>query len=174
MIQVITTKPKTHPPISTDFKSLNRIELSQFIQVLFNFYWLWGVPLRGWVVGGWGWGWVGVTPTHMCTHMHMHACACTCAHTHKHVKHDKHRCLHGGGHLQFSNMLILAFHMCMWAHMCVHVWGHQHAPDAPTPICPVPQSCKEPKSLTVNKSWPNWDNSILFENSLPLNTPKLI
>ena len=38
---------------------------------------------------------------HMCMH------ACIHAHTHMHVKHDKHGCLHGGGHLQLLYMYIL-------------------------------------------------------------------
>ena len=51
-----------HPPIgggvSTDFKSLNRIKISQLVQILLHFYWF-GVPhpLRGVGVGGVGiWG----------------------------------------------------------------------------------------------------------------------
>ena len=47
--------------------------------------------------------WVG-TPhgyTGTCTHV--------CIHVHTHVRHDKHGCLHGGGHLQFPKMFILEF-----------------------------------------------------------------
>ena len=33
-----------------------------------------------------------------------HTCACMHTHMHMHVKHDKHGCLHGGGHLQLLNM----------------------------------------------------------------------
>ena len=68
----------------------------------------------------------GVTP-HTRAHMHMHAC--TCAHTCMHVKHDKHGCLHGGGHLQFPNMFILAFCACACVH--VHVYMSRD-----TPLCP--------------------------------------
>ena len=58
-----------HSPIgggvSTDFKSSNRIKISQFVQVLLNFYWFRGVPPRagvgvgGGLNGGLGrmWGW---------------------------------------------------------------------------------------------------------------------
>ena len=51
-------------------------------------------------MGGLGWVGLGVgmwrgTP---CTHMHMHV------HTHMYVKHDKHGCLHVGGHLKFLYM----------------------------------------------------------------------
>ena len=82
-------------------------------------------PLGGGWVGGCGWGWVGAGgvgwghPSHMC--------ACTrsrtrtCAHTCMHVEHDKHGCLHGGGHLQFPNMFILAFRACACMHVCVYV-----------------------------------------------------
>ena len=83
---------------------------------------IWGVPPLGdgWVVG-WGCCLVGAPHTHVCMHTHMHTCACMCAHTCMHVKHDKHGCLHGGGHLQFPNMFILAFRACACMHMCVHV-----------------------------------------------------
>ena len=64
--------------------------------------------MDGWVQVGLG----GGTITHVRMQMHTHACAHTCAHTCMHVKHDKHCCLHGGGHLQFPNMFILAFHVC--------------------------------------------------------------
>ena len=47
--------------------------------------------------------------------------------------------------------------------MCVHVWGHPPCPRCPHTHLPLPQSYREPKSLTVNKSWTNWDNLILFE-----------
>ena len=48
-----------------------------------------------------GWGWVHAAPMH--------------AHAHTHVEHDKHGYLHGGGHLQFLNMFILAFHACAFS-----------------------------------------------------------
>ena len=103
------------------------IEISQFVQVLSHFYWFGGDTLPGGWVGGWGWGWVGATPTHVhtytCTHTH------TCAHTCMHVKHDKHGCLHGGGHLQFPNMFILAFCACAYMHVHVHM-------SRDTPPCP--------------------------------------
>ena len=47
-----------------------------------------------------------------------------------------------------------------------------HPPNPPT--TPHPQSCREPKTPKFNKSWTNRDNSILFEDSLPLNIPELI
>ena len=38
--------------------------------------------------------------------MQVHKCMHACMHTHMDmdVKHNKHRCLHGGGHLQLLNM----------------------------------------------------------------------
>ena len=117
--------PKKHPPMggefSTDSKSFNGIEIA--------FLLIWGgTPwgMGGWVDGG-GVRW-GHHP-HMCTCTCMHACACTCTHTCMHVKHDKHGCLHGGGHLQFPNMFILAFCACACVHMCVHM-------SRDTPPCP--------------------------------------
>ena len=74
--------------VSTDFKSSNRIEISQLLQVLLNFYWFWGGGR--WVdrgEGGYVWG--DVPCMHVHAHMHMH---------------DKHGCLHVGGHLQFLYM----------------------------------------------------------------------
>ena len=174
-----THPPKKHPPMSgefsTDSKSFNGIEISWFIQVLLRFYWFGGVPPLGGWVGGWGWGWVGAPSTHVCMLMHMHARARTCAHTCMHVKHDKHGCLHGGGHLQFLNMFILAFCACVCMHVHVHMSRDTpHAPRCPPTHLPPPQSRREPKSPKVYKSWTNWDNSILFEKSLPLNIPELI
>ena len=91
--------------------------------------------------------------------------------THIHVKHG---CLYGGGHLQFPNMLILVLCMCAWMHMHAHMSGDTPIPpDAPTHLPPHP----EPQEAQINKihmSWTYQDNSILFKNSLPLNTPELI
>ena len=48
------------------------------------------------------------------------------------------------------------------------------APDNPPTHLSPPQSHREPKTAKFNKSWTNQDNSILFEDSLPLNIPELI
>ena len=124
----------------------------------------------GWVDGGGaGYGCVGDVPcTHTCTYMHMHAC------THMHVEHDKHAkhgCLHVGGHLHF-----LYSYTCMYMHVhaCTCVWGHPPCPQTPSTHLPPPQSHRKPKTPKFNKSRTNRDNSILFEDSLPLNTPELI
>ena len=161
--------------VSTDFKSLNRIKLSQFIQVLLNFYWLWGVPPWGWV-GGWLGVRLGGGNPH--TYVHTHACMCThmmCTHTHIHMLNMLN--MAAAMVVAIFNFLTCWFSIscvCMWACMCVHVWGQSPCPRCPHTHLPPPQSCREPKSLTVNKYWTNWDNLILFENSLPLNTPELI
>ena len=175
-----TTHHTKHPPmgveVSRDSKSSNRIEISQFVQVLLRFYWFGGISPWGWVDGWLGVGLGGGTPD---TRVHVHTHACMCAHTCMHVKHDKHGCLHGGGHLQFPNMFILAFHacacMCMHACACKHVWGYSPCPQMPlNPSVPS----REPQGATGSpnhqKSWTNQDNSILFEKSLPLNIPELI
>ena len=67
-----------HPPIgggvSTAYKSLNRIKLSQLVEDLLHFSDLTlGLGVAVWLGGG-----VQVEPPCMCTQMHMHACV----HTH--------------------------------------------------------------------------------------------
>ena len=125
----------------------------------------------GWMGVGVGMGVLGVS--HACTHAH----TCTRTHTRmhmhvKHAKHAKHGCLHVGGHLQFLYM-----YKCVFVHVraCACVWGHPpHAPRYPPTHLPPPQSRREPKTPKFNKSGTNQDNSILFEDSLPLNIPELI
>ena len=155
-----------HPPmdegVSTDFKSSNRIELSWLVQLLLNFYWFWGSSwgvVGGWIgvgvsVGGWG---VPHTHTHACMYIHV-----------KHDIHDKHGCLHGGGHLQFLFMGTCA---CTCMCRCVETPPCLQMP--PTHL-PPPQRHKEPKTPKFNKSWTNQDISIQFEDSLPLNIPEVI
>ena len=161
----------------TDFKSSNRIEISCLVQPLSNFYWFWGSTPLGGVADGWigvgvGMGVWGVSHAH--THTHVHACT----HMHvKHANHAKHGCLHVGGHLQF---------LYMYTCVCVHVWactcvcmceGTPPCPQmsqTPPTYLPLPQSRREPKTAKFNKSWTNRDNSILFEDSLPLNIPELM
>ena len=124
---------------STKFKSSNRIELSWLVQVLLNFDWFWGPPLR---VGRWldsvGVG-VGMWRGTPCTHMHMHV------HTHMYVKHDKHGCLHVGGHLQFLYMYTC---VCACTCICMHVGTPHMSTDAsrhPPPTCPLPRAAGSPK-----------------------------
>ena len=55
-----------------------------------------------------------------------------------HAKHDKHGCLHGGGHLQFPNMFILAFRACA----CMHVHVHMSRDTPPCPQMPPNPSAR--------------------------------
>ena len=155
------TKPHTHPCVGnssqisnlqTELKYLDKLKCYQILSDSGC------LPPGGWQMGAWGWGlvWVCGGMSHACTH----------ARTHMHVKHAKHGCLHVGGHLQFLYMYKCA---------CVHVHGNTpHAPRCPPTHLPPPQSHREPKTPKFNKSWTNRDNSILFEDSLPLNIPELI
>ena len=159
------THQTIHPPMSgeffTDFKSSNGIEISWLVQVLSNFYWFRGCPWWWWMGVGVGMGCGGVLCIHTCTCIH----ACM----HMHVKHAKHACLHVGSHLQFLYMCVCVC-MCMYANASAYT---PMPPDIPHPPAP-PQSHREPKTPKFNKSWTNWDISILFEDALPLNTPELI
>ena len=140
--------------VSTDFKSSNRIEISRLVQVLLNFYWFCGSPPGGggWVDGGGGW-WEGAP--HPCAH------ACMYMHTHDIIGNSQ--VFPQWGQLFAWNYHV--YHVCMCVHVCTCVGGtpNHH-----------PQSCREPKTPKFNKSWTNRDNSILFEDSLPLNIPELI
>ena len=61
----------------------------------------------------------------------------------------------------------------MHACTCTCVGGIPTTPHS-IHLTPTPQSHREPKTPKFNKSWTNQDISILFEDSLPLNTPELI
>ena len=132
--------------VSIYFKSLNGIEISWLIQVLLNFYWFQGSPpLWG---GGWvnGVGWIWVHGE--CPSMHAHTHMCTHAHTHIHVKHDKHGCLHVGGHLQFLCMYTC---LCLHVHMCGQTSMAPNAPRYPPPTCSLPRpagSSKQQNSIS--------------------------
>ena len=121
-----STHPTIHPPICwrvvTDFKCSNWIELSQFIQVLLNFYWFDGSSLGGgvdgWVVvrvcqGVWG----SECPTHVCTHTYTHACACI----HKWWCHNGN---HQGKPITMGAaicMKLSCLYMCVSVCACAHV-----------------------------------------------------
>ena len=66
------------------------------------------------------------------------------------------------------------YHACMCVRVRVCVRMHVHMCGGHPPTTPHPQSRREPKTPKFNKSWTNRDNSILFEDSLPLNIPQLI
>ena len=164
--------------VSTDFKSLNRIEISWLVQVLLNFDWFWESPTLGgggWVDGGGGW-WQG--PSH--TRAYTRVC------THRHIWH--HRESLGFPQIWWGQPFAWNYHVyhacmcvhvracaCVHARMCAHVWGASpNHPPPPSTQPPHPQSRREPKTPKFNKSWTNRDNSILYQDSLPLNIPELI
>ena len=164
--------------VSTNFKSSNGIEISRLVQVLLNFNWFQGSPLGVGGLGGWGWRVVRGCLPHTCTCTHAHAC--TCVHTR--VWH--HREFQGippmGAAICMKLSCLTRAHvcacMCMHAHACAHVCGAPPTTPHPHPSTPPPhpQTRREPKTPKFNKSWTNQDNSILFEDSLPLNIPELI
>ena len=153
------TQPSTHqtlhPPMGrrvyTDFKSINRIEISWFVQVLLNFYWFCSPTPLGWgKVDRGGGGCVRGSTMHACMHIHMH----TCTHTHMHVKHDKHGCLHVGSHLQF---------LYMYTCVCVHV----HACTCMCTCVGIPPCPRHPSHPPAPSPWaagsPKHQNSISLE-----------
>ena len=155
--------------IYTDFKSSNRIEISQLVQVLLNFDWFWGSPpLGGRGVSGWGWGVVRRCTPPMCTRMRTN------------IWH--HRESLGFPQIQWGRTFAWNYHVyhvctCVCVRACMRVHVHMcggHPPTTPhphPPSPPHPQSRREPKTAKFNNSWTNQDNSILFEDSLPLNIP---
>ena len=174
------TKPHTHPWVGNSSQISNLQTELKYLDKL-KCYWIlsdsggpppWGVA-DGWMGVGMGMGVCeGVPCMHACTH------TCTHARTHmhvKHAKHAKHGCLHVGGHLQFLYMYkCTCVHVRACVCMCVCVGTPPHAPRCPPIHLPPPQSRREPETPKFNKSWTNRDNSILFEDSLPLNIPELI
>ena len=158
-----TTKPYTNPCVGKSPKISNLQTESNYLDWL-KCYWIF-TDSRGPLDGCWwvDWGRGGC----QCvggTHADMHMYACTC----------------------MSNMInndasmrvaICNFYTCACACMHMHVHMCVDSPYAPrcTPIiCLLPKSHQEAKIPKFNKSWTNWDNSILFEDSLPLNSPELI
>ena len=130
----------------------------------------WLIPGVPWGVGG-GWMWVGggqrVPP---------HTCTCTC--TYDIIGNYQ-------GFPQWGWPFAWNYHvyhacMSMCACACVHMCEgtptsiHPPQPPPPHPPTPYPQSRRELKTPKFNNSWTNRDNSILFEDSLPLNIPELI
>ena len=139
--------------VSTDFKSSNRIEISWLVQVLLNFEWFQGPPGgEGWVDGGGRW-WEGVP------HPHAHTHTCTCIWHHRESL--------GFPQIQWGWPFAWNYHV-YHACMCTCVGGTPQPP-----LTPYPKSHRKPKTPKFNNSWTNRDNSILFEDSLPLNIPEL-
>ena len=164
--------------VSTDFKSLNRIEISWLVQVLLNFDWFWGSPL------GSGGRWIVVEVTrgcslHMCTHMckHTHACMCMCVWHHREFPGISPLgaaiCMKLSCLPRMHVRVCVCMHACRCMYMCKK-FTPQPSPNPIHPTPPHPQSCREPKTPKFNKSWTNQGNWILFEDSFPLNIPELI
>ena len=162
------TKPHTHPwvgnssqisNLQTELKYLDKLKCYRILSDSR------GPPPGGWQMGGWGWGWVWVCEGVSHASMHAHTCthACTCM-------------------LNMLNMdasmsvAICNFYTCINVHVCACacVGGNPQCPQMPPTHLPPPQSHREPKTPKFNKSWTNRDNSILFEDSLPLNIPEFI
>ena len=132
-----TIHPSMGGEVSTDFKSSNRIEISQLVQVLLNFEWFRGSPLG---VGG-GWMGVGVVrgcPPHTCTHMCMRACAHTCARVWHHREFPGiPQKSNGSSHLHeiimFTTHACACLCMCACTCMCTCVGGTPNHPPSPEP-----------------------------------------
>ena len=173
-------KPPTHPPPNytptPGWGSLYRFQIfKQNWNILISssaieFWLILGSPQGGGGVGGWACGVVMGCPPHTCTCTHAHACA----HVYDIIG-NSHGFPHGGGHLHEIIMFTTHTCACMCVHACVYmctcVGG---TPNHSTPTPHPPQSCREPETPKFNNSWTNQDNSILFEDSLPLNIPELI
>ena len=151
--------------VSTDFKSKGNWNISISSSAI-EIWVIPGVPPGGgqWVDDGGGW-WVGAPHTHAhAVHTSMHTC----------VWH--HREFPGIPPMGVAIYMKLSCLTCMPACACVRMHVHicgGHPQPPPTPSI-HPHSCREPKIPKFNKSWTNRDNSILFEDSLPLNIPELI
>ena len=166
-----------HPPmaggVSTDFKSSNRIEICRLVQVLWNFEWFRGSP--------WGWGWVDVGgggervhPIHV--HMHVHAHACMYDIIGNSQGFPQWGRPFAWNYHVYHEFMCVCVHVCMCACvcMCMCVGGKPNYPPPPSTHPTTPKSRRKPKTPKFNNSCTNWDNSILFEDSLPLNIPELI
>ena len=143
------TQPPTHPPnptpthggeFFTDFKSLNRIEISWLDQVLLNFNWFrwspWGVA-NGWMRVGLCQGIWGAVP---------HRCICAWAHTHVHV--HEWWCHNGnflGKPITWEQPFAWNYHVytCMHMRMCIG-----HPPKHPDRVPPISTHSHPPKGGT--------------------------
>ena len=159
------TNPPTHPPNYTPTYGWGSLHRFQIFKLNWNisicssaieFWLILGVPPGGWGVVR------GCPPTHvhMSTCMHIHAHTCMHAHMHMTSNGNSQGFPQWGGHLHEIIMFNSCTCMCVHVHMCGGT--------------PNPQSRREPQTPKFNKSWTNRDNSILFEDSLPLNIPELI
>ena len=174
------THQPTHPPNYTPTHGWGSLHRFQIFKQNWNisislsaieFWMIPGVPPPG----GWGGGWMGVGvservhPTHVHTHVH----------TRTYDIIGNSRVFPQWGRPFAWNYHVYHTCVCVRAHVCVRVHvhmcrGHPPTTSQPHPPTPHPKSRREPKTPKFNKSWTNRDNSILFEDSLPLNIPELI
>ena len=151
-----STQPSTHThPLVGNSPQISNLQTDSNYLDSFKCYGIFtdsgGAPW-GWQVGGLGWEWLWVCGGVPCMHASTCMCMHACTHAHACCKHDKHGCLHGGGHLQFLYMytcLCMHVHTCMCVCTCV---GTPPCPQTPPPTCPLPQSCRDPKTPKFNKS----------------------
>ena len=158
----------THPPNYTStlgWGSLHRFQIFKqnwnisISSSAIEFRLILGVPPSG------GWGVVRGCPPHMCT------CRRMCVWHHREFPWIPP--MGAAICMKLSCLPHMHVHVCACVH--VHVCGgHPPTTPHPYPPTPTPQSCREPKTPKFNNSWTNRDNSILFEDSLPLNIPELI
>ena len=162
------THPSTHPPNYTPthgWGSLHRFQI---------FKQNWNISISSTTIEFWlilrAPGGERVPPTHVHMHTHTHTCthACTCIWHHREFPGIPQKS-NGSSHLHEIIMFTMRTCACMCT--CVGAPPNNPHPHPPTPSPPEPQGAQTPK---FNKSWTNRDNSILFEDSLPLNIPKLI
>ena len=185
-----STHPTTHPPtkLHTHPWMENSLQISNLQTELkyldkLKCYWIlsdskdpppWGGA--GWVdVSGGGYGYVGRCAMHAYMHIHAHAWtyACTCMLNMLNMLNMD--ASMSAAICNFYTCINVCVCMCVHVHACACVWGHPPCPQMPPPThLPPPQSRRESKTPKFNKSWTNRDNSILFEDSLPLNIPELI
>ena len=178
-----TPHSPTHPPNYTPTHGWGSLHSFQIFKQNWNIlisssaieFWLIpGVPPGG--VGG---GWMGVGggervhPTHM--HTHMHARTCTRIWHHREFPGIPPMgaaiCMKLSCLPRVHVRACVCVHACACAHMCGAPPNH---PPPPSTHPPHRQSRREPETPKFNKSWTNRDNSILFEDSLPLSIPELI
>ena len=139
--------------VSTDFKSSNRIEISQLVQVLLNFEWFQGSP-RGVGVGVGGWtvgGGERVHPTHVHTHTH----ACTHMHTRAYDIIGNSQGFPQWGRPFAIEIIMFTMYMCMhvYVHACMHMYrGHPQPSPPPSTHTPTPRatgSLKHQNSISL-------------------------
>ena len=154
-------------------ESLNRIKLSRLVQDLLNFGVLASLRLSG-LGGGFGWGWevFGRCPPHTYTCMCTHACT----HTYTCVVNMIISCkwLPPMGESLGIPYDVICACACMHVLVCAHVCGvpsHHPHPHPPTPHPPEGDQWNQSK---FNRTWTNWDISILFEDLKSLETSPLM